>query len=152
MKEQLKHTQVFPNEGTWRTFIEHTVKYLEENWLEKTQVPDFEKKYERTLQSRCDENRGLFLYTANGTLVGLANAYVDQDSLNIAEFCVLSQFRKQGYGREIVMHLLEWGRSRGVHELRIEVDKHLIAANAFWSKFGYNLDQTTERNLYTSRF
>jgi hypothetical protein len=56
--------------------------------------------------------------------------------------------RRGGLGRTLLGLIIDWGQRSGCTELRVEVDRDLDGANAFWSRQSLRLDESGPRNLY----
>jgi GNAT superfamily N-acetyltransferase len=145
----------------WEAFLEMNYTYIKESWGNKLKDEDlssFKKNYGFKLQERLKEGgRGLFFYYPQKEMdmpIGFSNAFLSQDVLdkvlNIAEFYVVPQWRGQGVATSMLSHLIEWGKEQQAVRLRIEVDKDKRNANQFWAKFGYHLDSSGDRNVYST--
>ncbi len=136
----------------WTLFLDMNFKYMSENWPNR--IKD-KVGYEKTLRDRyLQGGRGLFLYYNQKQAMGLSNVYITKENqiktLNIAEFYVEPSYRKKGLASKMKDHLIQWGQEQSATELKIEVDKDLETANAFWSKFGFKLDDSGSRNVYST--
>ena len=141
----------------WPLFLEMNYIYMQESWPGKWEHIDqstFINTYSLKLLKRIEEGgRGLFIYYKDKDPVGFSNVYLSnkQTILNIAEFYIVSKWRRNKFGNEMLNHVISWGKEQGAEEVKIEVDKDLELANCFWSSFGYRLDPSGSRNVYRSR-
>ena len=139
---------------SWELFIEMSVDYITTFWpsvLKNMPKKDFINEYEKKLKKQLNEDcRGIFLIKSNSKIVGIANVYLKKDILYVAEFFVDKNYRRQGYGSEALKLLIKWGKSKGASSLKIEVDKKLLLANAFWSSMDLQLNNSGNRNVYFS--
>lgn len=137
---------VGPTSARWHEFVARTLAYLDESWpghgLDAAAL-DGELR-ERLAQG----GRGLFLFDVGGATAGLANVYVDGDVLYVAELFIEPAERRRGLGRALLALVIDWGRRHGCRQLRVEVDRDLPRANAFWSRQSLALDDRGARNLY----
>jgi len=144
--------QIAPGDKQWTVFLDAMIDYIIETWPEVVETGELEFKlaYEKELIKRLEEGgRGLFLVSDSGDIVGVMNAYVNNDTLHIAEFGVTQKARRKGYGGKMKEFIVQWGISMGAKRASIEVDKDKIIANSFWSSFD-DLEKDTSgcRNLY----
>jgi GNAT superfamily N-acetyltransferase len=149
----------------WDTFLSWSVDYILTYWPTADEGKGreaFSAEYAEYLKSRVAEGgRGLFLLSAHGKDVGIANVYLDErmlpgnpraeKSLHISEYSILPEFRKLGHGTRFLEPLKAWGLGCGAIGLVVEVDKGLEPANSFWSSLGLSLDTTGTRNVYYSK-
>ncbi len=142
----------------WNIFIDMSVGYIQHYWSEtfkdKT-VADSQREYESALIERIAQGpRGLFLAEYNAPdspiFVGLANAYIDEHVLHIAEFYVKEDYQRKGVGSALLEQIKIWGKEHGAHLLEIEVDQNLELANKYWNSFGFDLSENNGRNVYSS--
>ena len=155
-KINLKIQQVLPDHTKqWQTFLNLTFEYIKESWpSEIKNDPDkFKKEYEVSLKKRiADGGRGLFLFLFKDTVVGLGNVYLEKApkglTLNIAEFYIKPEARKQKLATKFFDLLKAWGKKNKAEFVYVEVDKDLKLANAFWSRQNLELTDKCDRNLY----
>jgi predicted acetyltransferase len=142
----------------WEFFVRASVDYIEENWGLETTRDVFEKQYSMLLQQRIAEGgRLLFLLRSDDCCCGFVNAYIEKcsvdqhDTLFIAEFCVFEEFRRHGFGREILRLLLSLPAVSAVAIVSAEADKNRAVANAFWSRVMQECRDSGACNLYFRR-
>jgi hypothetical protein len=143
------------NPKLWQEFLDLSMEYIKANWPDEisTSLIDFKKKYEADLLKRLTEGgRGLFLFKSDVKTVGLGNVYIESTPkgvvVNIAEFYIKPEFRKQKLGSQFFNLLQKWGFENKARFVYVEVDKDLELANAFWAKQNLKLDDTGKRNLF----
>ncbi|NGX30290.1 MAG: hypothetical protein K940chlam4_01136 [Candidatus Anoxychlamydiales bacterium] len=138
----------------WEIFLDISVEYITKNWprvLKGKTNKDFKKDYEKELVERIKEgDRALFLIQDDSSSIGIANVYLKDNILNIAEFFIYDDSRRKGFGSKAVALLIKWEKSKKATSLRVEVDKDLTLANLFWSSLGLKLDTSKKRNIYFS--
>ncbi len=146
---------VKPDSKLWAQYLRHNYPYMLENWPSKV-INISEDVFCQTLDQKLKERytsgrRGYFIYTnEDNEFVGFSNVYIrDHNVLDISEFYVAPKCRRHGYGAHIVRHVLDWGNEHGAEGISFEVDKDIPTANAFWETFGFTLDDSGTRNLYS---
>ncbi len=144
--------EVQKEDKDWDIFLDISVDYITKNWprvLKGKTNKDFKKDYEKELVERIKEgDRALFLIQYDSSSIGIANVYLRDNILNIAEFFIYEDRRKKGFGSEAFNLLIKWGKSKKATSLRVEVDKDLTLANLFWGSFNLELDSSGVRNIY----
>ncbi|MDP9018509.1 MAG: GNAT family N-acetyltransferase, partial [Candidatus Eremiobacteraeota bacterium] len=79
-----------------------------------------------------------FVCTDNGRPVGQISAHRDpHDARWDLGMLVLSSHRKQGLGRALLAHLIEWARKQSIDALRLQVFPHNEPARALYQAFGF---------------
>ena len=135
----LTFTKVSPTSKEWDLFIDLSVEYLIVNWpqvLEGDTPSTFKNRYRQETYNRFQiGGRGLFLALVDDQPAGIINAFIEKDVLNIAEFYLIEEKRRQSYGGQMKAFTEDWGRREGASQLMVEVDKDFTSANLFWSSF-----------------
>jgi len=149
----LKLISISPNHPDWNEYLRMSSDYVLKYWPKAQGTMsqrEFEEDYGSQLKQRFAEGgRGLFFLAKNCEKIGLSNAYIEGKSLYIAEFYIREEFRRTGYGKEMVQLLIEWGKENQTNHLYVEVDKDFEGANRFWSSFhDLMLDDSGDRNVY----
>jgi len=142
-----------PQQPEWHEYVALSCAYVLKYWPDASgelSPQEFQEKYEQHLLQRVAEGgRGLFLLQHNGSTVGLSNAYIHAHTLYIAEFYVTEECRLKGYGQQMFQLLMDWGQQQHATHVYIAVDKHLEAANHFWSSMhNLALNNSGDRNVY----
>ncbi|MCP3660084.1 MAG: GNAT family N-acetyltransferase [Bacteroidetes bacterium] len=57
------------------------------------------------------------------------------------------EYRKKGFGTQIVNKIIELARKESIKYLKIEVNKDQDISNAFWSSFEFEFS-SKNRNIY----
>ncbi|NGX27912.1 MAG: hypothetical protein K940chlam1_00084 [Candidatus Anoxychlamydiales bacterium] len=140
---------------SWEVFLKMSVDYITTYWpsvLKNKTKTDFQKEYKKKLKKQSEEKfRGLFLIKNNSKIIGIANVYLKENILYIAEFFIDKKYRRKGFGSKVLKILIRWGKSKGASSLKVEVDKSLVLANAFWSSMDLQLNGSGKRNIYFSK-
>ena len=150
-------TQITPDMNAWGEFLALSYVYIGESWpdaVHSISKEDFLADYDCSLRQRLAEGgRGLFLFADGGKTIGLANVYLEQKDftiVNLAEFYIVPEIRRQGRGQNLLYLIEQWGRKHRASMMSAEVDKEQSRANHFWSKIeGINLNDKGERNVYS---
>lgn len=146
--------EVVPGSILWPSYLQMTFVYMQESWPDRVSqgTKAFYREYGDILRERsADSGRALFIYNLDKQPVGLANVYLQDNKLNIAEFYLVQTYRGRGIGRKMLEHIVGWGEMQGADIISIEVDKDLQVANAFWNKFDFALDTSGTRNIYSCK-
>ncbi len=80
------------------------------------------------------EAAGLLVLRLTPTLSGV------DDWAEITEMYVRPQFRRKGIGRALMEAALDCGRRRGCREFHLLVDSSNVAAQAFYTELGFQVD------------
>jgi len=103
----------------------------------------------QALARRMEEVQGLetaFLGEWEGKAAGLLVLRIaptlsgTDDWAEITEMYVRPQFRRRGIGRALVEAALDYGRQRGCREFHLLVDPSNVAAQAFYTMLGFQVD------------
>ena len=114
----------------------------------------FIREYNQILKKRLQEGgRGFFICEKGeeNKIIGIANAYIQDNTLNIAEFYITPEERRKGIGSRFLDYIKAWGIQQNATQLVIAVDKNLELANRYWSSFNFALDASDTRNMYTTK-
>ena len=119
---------------SWEVFLKMSVDYITTYWpsvLKNKTKTDFQKEYEKKLKKQSEEKfRGLFLIKNNSKIIGIANVYLKENILYIAEFFIDKKYRRKGFGSNVLKILIRWGKSNVVSFFGQMVEK----------KSSFNLD------------
>lgn len=82
----------------------------------------------------------------NGELVGMGWIFPRQTMLRkqavVEDMIVDDSQRGKGYGKKILIDLIEWARKEGVEVVELTTNPKRIAANALYQKIGFKLHPT----------
>ena len=136
---------VSPQSALWPQFIELYGEYFQRCWPEvfgDASTETIAQDNQKLLLERYRQGgRGLFLLFEAQRPLGLANVWLDQEraaTLNIAEFYIRTERRRQGLGSALWYAMLQWGQEHGAKQIRLETDADK-PANAFWQALGLRL-------------
>lgn len=72
-----------------------------------------------------------------GETVALGRGSLDQGWLGPYEIITDPRYRRQGYGRQLMLHLIRWGLARGAHHAYLQVVASNDAAQAMYRSLGF---------------
>lgn len=104
----------------------------------KETVTDFTKKLQRNIDSKLNQ---IFVAEQEGTLVGFVMIYgkdmkVYSKSRGIA-MAVAKKYWRQGIGKALLKHAIDWSRTKKVHRLELDVFAHNNQAALLYKKLGF---------------
>jgi len=79
-------------------------------------------------------------------VIGFLVALIQAEECQLMNICVDKRFRHQGYGRQILQHLIDYCRGRGVSHISLEVRKSNTDAIKIYHAFGFM--EVGERKYY----
>lgn len=149
----LQLVAIAADQPEWDIYLKMYCVYVTQYWPEAfghMSHHQLRLHHDDLLRMRIAEGgRGIFLLQRDGENIGLCNAYIANRVLHIAEFYVMDEQRRRGYGKKMLELLAAWGRRHQAHRLHIEVDKTLQGANGFWSaQQAFELDSAGPRHIY----
>jgi ribosomal protein S18 acetylase RimI-like enzyme len=74
---------------------------------------------------------------ADGQTVAAAMAVLERGYLGIYDVVVAANQRRRGYGRQLMLHLLNWGAAEGAHTAYLQVMTDNAAARALYDELGF---------------
>ena len=84
------------------------------------------------------QTRDFIMIEQDEVLVGFANLYEEEGHLFIGNFAIAKAYRKQGYGKKLMVIMRERARAKyGAKELRISVVKENSVAMGLYEGFGF---------------
>lgn len=122
------HTQMWFDEENGKYLSDPTAEYVDE-------------VYQNALDHLQDSEQGYYLTAAlhDGTLVGSACAFPNEEDMVDIGYCVHQNFWHQGYGSELVALLLEWLAALGAKQVTAEVATENIPSRKLLEKFGFTV-------------
>ncbi|MBU0621176.1 MAG: GNAT family N-acetyltransferase [Gammaproteobacteria bacterium] len=112
--------------------------------LESDFKPDREKQISglRTILDEPELGK-LFVLRVDGKVAGMANALFTISTaeggraLLLEDVIVSREYRGGGLGRQLVEHVLNWAKLRGIVRITLLADRNNQAAQAFYRKLGF---------------
>ncbi len=73
----------------------------------------------------------------DGVTVALGRGSIEQGWIGVYEVITNPNYRRQGYGRQLMLHLLQWGKARGAQGAYLQAMVANTAAQAMYRSLGY---------------
>ncbi|MGB1285591.1 MAG: GNAT family N-acetyltransferase [Aggregatilineales bacterium] len=120
----------------------HCSETLQETWLaDYCRLNAVPADHQQTLQKMltCIEPECCFLslYDRQENCIGVALGVIEDDTAGIFDVVVDSQQRKQGYGRQLMQHLLAWSKNQGAEQVYLQVTATNTPARALYQQIGF---------------
>lgn len=74
---------------------------------------------------------------AGGQTVGAAMVVLERGYMGIYDVIVAPSRRRQGFGHQLLLHLLNWGAAEGAHTAYLQVMANNGAARALYARLGF---------------
>lgn len=114
---------------------------LTEEWLNAFSVlsglTEEHKDITRKMMDQSPLEKGFAVLYDNGVPVACGIAVIEDGWIGLYDIFTDREKRNRGYGRQIVLHLLDWGKSRGAREAYLLVVKDNAPACRLYDKIGY---------------
>lgn len=113
---------------------------LSESWLEDylrfAGIARYADNY-RAILSALSLDAAYTRLIRDGEVVALGLGVVDQGWFGLFDIVTSDAARRQGFGRNLVLHLLKWGKERGAHHAYLQVMLQNAPALALYDKLGF---------------
>lgn len=114
---------------------------LNDKWLELMSslsgISESKKVVAKKLLSGSKLIQGYFILYDNSIPVACGLGVVEGDYIGLYDIVTDKQYRNQGYGEQLILHILQWAKSIGVTKSYLQVVKNNVAANQCYSKLNY---------------
>ena len=124
--------------ATHRSIVSET---LSETWLaDCCRLSGIEKRHQPTLRRMLSEPRvetGFFFIQEHGQTIACGMGAVQNQHVGLFDIITDVNYRKQGYGHQLVTDLLAWGRERGAQTAYLQVMLNNPPALRLYSKLGF---------------
>lgn len=107
--------------------------FCEINDICDSQQPILKKVLEKITPETCY----ISLTDPSDTVVACGLGVLEDEYIGLFEIITKKGFRKQGYGKELIQHLLYWGKEKGAKYAYLQVVLDNIPALKLYSKFGF---------------
>lgn len=114
---------------------------LTESWLDAVSVfsglTDEYRTVTRKMLLQSPLEKCFALLHENGIPVAGGFAVIEDGWIGLYDIVTDSSKRNKGYGEQLVLHLLQWGKQQGAEQGYLLVVKNNLPANAMYDKIGY---------------
>jgi ribosomal protein S18 acetylase RimI-like enzyme len=86
---------------------------------------------------RLTVESAFFRVRRGGETVALGRGAVDQGWVGPYEIITDERFRQQGLGRQVMLHILKWGKDKGAHSAYLQVVAENLAAQRLYERLGF---------------
>ncbi|WP_141680469.1 GNAT family N-acetyltransferase [Bacillus sp. FJAT-26390] len=112
-----------------------------EAWLDALRVfsglTDGQKDITRKMLEQSPLEQCFAILHDNGIPVACGFAVLEDGFVGLYDIVTDTGKRNKGYGEQLILHLLQWGKGRGAKESYLLVVKNNAAANRLYDKIGY---------------
>lgn len=122
----------------------NTVKILEhadENWLEQYSKMDqaSASKMDTMVRmlSHIRTRKGFILLYHNGQAVACGLGVIERGFIGLYNIVTDAAYRNQGFGEQMILHLLRWGQAHGATDSYLAVVANNGPARSLYAKIGY---------------
>ncbi len=96
-----------------------------------------------------NENAVYFCLEEDGKVIGYVGMWQSLDEGNINNIAVLQEYRRKGYGKLLLEHLIAYGKEHNLSFLTLEVRESNTGARALYQSVGFL--EVGRRNKYYER-
>ena len=129
---------VVPSEfgGTVEATPQLTEEWLENfcrlNRVDEKYTPTMKRMLESIIPQRC-----FMALKQEGETVATGLAVLERGYVGLFDIVTASHLRKQGLGRQLILHLLNWARIHGAHHAYLQVVYENAPARRLYEKLGF---------------
>ncbi|MDI6641807.1 MAG: ribosomal protein S18-alanine N-acetyltransferase, partial [Elusimicrobiota bacterium] len=87
--------------------------------------------------------------TSHGTIVGYIILRKIQTEGYIVNFAVKENYRRQGIGKKLLEHIIQFARTKEINQLFLEVRAKNLPAINLYTKFGFEICQFRPKRYTT---
>ncbi|MDF2720244.1 MAG: acetyltransferase [Paenibacillus sp.] len=114
---------------------------LDDEWLfdmaRLNRLSDKNMKITREMLDRSTLRKGFFTLYDEDTPVACGLGVIQDEYVGLYDIVTDAAFRRRGYGEQLVLNILEWGKSVGARYSFLQVVQHNEAAVHLYAKLGY---------------
>jgi GNAT superfamily N-acetyltransferase len=119
----------------------HIDDHVNEEWLEHfCSLNEVEDKHRKTMEfmlSNRLSDKGFFTLYHNGDVTACGLGIIERNVLGIFDVVTSKSYRNQGFGEQLLLNILQWGRQHGAHHSYVAVLLHNQPALKLYEKLGY---------------
>jgi N-acetylglutamate synthase len=114
---------------------------LDEAWLDQVtlfnKLNDSQREITERMLKHSPLTQGYFTLYDEGIPVSCGLGVIDNQYVGLYDIVTNEEFRGRGYGYQLVLNILEWGRARGAIYSFLQVVERNHAATSLYDKVGY---------------
>ena len=132
------------NRDVFHRLMQMYAKELDEHQHRNTDPEQLRRWTDRIIEKQFSTDRCLKLCCDSDKIIGFLNGKIDQPDDNgykrvdwgyIMEFYVLPEYRRNGYGKEMLSHLESFFAENGIKQIYLTADP--VTGKPFWGAMGY---------------
>lgn len=114
---------------------------MNNEWLDTisrfNNLSDAQAEITRKLWSNSFLRRGFFTLYSDTIPVACGAGVIEQDYVGLYDIVTDPSYRNQGYGRELLLHILKWAKGEGATHSYLQVVKDNLHAMRLYGSIGY---------------
>jgi ribosomal protein S18 acetylase RimI-like enzyme len=115
--------------------------HVNEEWLEHfCSLNEVEDKHRKTMEfmlSNRLSDKGFFTLYQNDDVAACGLGIIERKVLGIFDVVSSEKYRNQGFGEQLLLNILQWGRQHGADQSHLAVLLHNQPALKLYAKLGY---------------
>lgn len=115
--------------------------HINDEWLncltEINHLTDQNKEITRQLLEKSTLQKGYFSLYDNYTPVACGLGIIQDNYVGLYDIVTNAEYRRMGFGEQLVLNILDWGRSNGALFSFLQVVEQNLAAKSLYNKLGY---------------
>lgn len=115
---------------------------MTEEWLNHfcrlNQVNDKHKRTMERMLSNIKTRKGFISLYHNEQAIACGLGVIEREYIGLYDIVTDSQYRNQGFGEQMILNLLKWGKENGAKSSYLAVISHNEPALRLYSKLGYS--------------
>lgn len=116
-------------------------EYIDEGWLsvlgEINGLSDKNLAITRKLLSQSIIPYGFFTLYDQSIPVACGIGSIEQGILGLYDIAVAPSSRNKGFGKQLMLHILQWAKAKGASSSYLQVIQHNVAANRLYDGLQY---------------
>lgn len=115
--------------------------HINDEWLncvaELNHLTEKNKEITRAMLSKSTFRQGYFSLYQNNTPVACGLGVIQDNYVGLYDIVTNVRYRRNGFGEQLVLNIIDWGRSNGALYSFLQVFKQNTAAKGLYNKLGY---------------
>lgn len=116
-------------------------EHLDEGWLSNlgaiTGLSDKKLAITRKLLSQSIISYGFFTLHDHSKPVACGIGSIEDGVLGLYDIAVLPSSRNKGFGKQLMLHILQWAKAKGVSSSYLQVVQQNVSANRLYDSLNY---------------